>query len=92
MSQGSRYEFLLVARRRYAGRGRQARGRLLDEVCAICGVSRKHAIKLMGGQVGLKRPGTRVARSRRVSTGFCAELIEARTLRGQVGSRFLQHC
>ena len=49
MSQESRYEFLLVARRRYAGRGRQGRGRLLDEVCAICGVSRKHAIKLMGG-------------------------------------------
>jgi len=65
MSQESRYEFLLVARRRYAGRGRQGRGRLLDEVCAICGVSRKHAIKLMRGQMGLGAPGSRRGGPRR---------------------------
>ena len=33
-------------------RAGKAAGRLLDEVCAVCGVSRKHAIKLMGGQMG----------------------------------------
>lgn len=59
MSQESRYEFLLVVRWRYAGRGRQGRGRLLDEVCAICGVSRKHAIELMGGRMGMGAPGSR---------------------------------
>ena len=59
MSQLSRYEFLKVARQRYGGRGRQGRSRLLDEVCEVCGVSRKHAIKLMRGQMGLGAPGSR---------------------------------
>jgi len=59
MSQSSRYEFLRVARQRYAERGRQGRSRLLDEVCAFCGVGRKHAIKLMRGQMGLGGPGSR---------------------------------
>lgn len=65
MSQKSRYEFLLVARGRYEGRGRQGRSRLLDEVCDVCGVSRKHAIKLMGGQMGLGAPGSRRGGPRR---------------------------
>jgi hypothetical protein len=49
MSQKSRQEMLEQARERYGRRGRQGRSRLLDEVCALCGYERKHAIKVLGG-------------------------------------------
>ena len=48
MSSKSRREVLEQARQRYARRGRQGRSRLLDEVCALCGCERKHAIKVLG--------------------------------------------
>lgn len=50
MSQKSRQEILEQGRERYARRGRQGRSRLLDEVCALCGYERKHAIKVLGGR------------------------------------------
>ena len=50
MSQKSRQEVLERARERYARRGREGRSRLLDEVCALCGYERKHAIKVLGGR------------------------------------------
>lgn len=40
------------ARQRYAGRGREGRSRLLDEVCQLTGYERKYAIKVLGA----KRP------------------------------------
>lgn len=49
MSQKSRQEILEQARESYGRRGRQGRSRLLDEVCALCGYERKHAIKVLGG-------------------------------------------
>jgi len=50
MSQKSRQEVLEQARERYGRRGRQGRGRLLDEICALCGYDRKYAIKVLGGR------------------------------------------
>ncbi len=60
MSQISKREVILKMRERYGRRGREARGRLLDELCDLCGYERKHAIKVLGG----KRPVTG-GRSRR---------------------------
>ena len=36
----------------YQARGREGKSRLLDELIEICGVSRKHAIKVMNQSVG----------------------------------------
>ena len=47
MSQLSRKEYLEKMRWRYAGRGREGKSRLLDELCEVCGYDRKHAIKLL---------------------------------------------
>jgi hypothetical protein len=49
MSQTSKKEVLEKMRERYARRGREARSRLLDELCELCGYERKHAIKLLNG-------------------------------------------
>lgn len=39
-------------KQRYARRpGREARGRLLDEVCELCGYERKHALKVVSGRL-----------------------------------------
>ena len=51
MSQPSRREVLEKMKQRYARRaGREARGKLLDEVCELCGYERKHALKVLGGR------------------------------------------
>ena len=52
MSQKVREELLPRLRQRYAGRGKQGRGVLLDELCEQFGYSRKHAIKLLGAKAG----------------------------------------
>ena len=51
MSQNTTREVLLKMRERYRRRGREARGKLLDEVCELCGYGRKHAIKVLGGKL-----------------------------------------
>lgn len=51
MSQNTTRELLLKMRERYARRGREARSRLIDEVCELCGYERKHAIKVLGGKL-----------------------------------------
>ena len=38
------------ARQRYAGRGKEGRSRLLNEVCELCGYERKYAIKVLSGR------------------------------------------
>lgn len=65
MSAKSRREVLEQARQRYAGRGREGRSRLLDEVCQLTGYERKYAIKVLsgrrpiGGQGRVRRGGSR---------------------------------
>ena len=51
MSRNTTREVIVKMRERYGRRGREARGRLLDELCELCGYGRKHAIKLLGGKL-----------------------------------------
>lgn len=50
MSEKSREEVIELMRLRYAGRGREGKSRLIDELCALCGYERKYAIKVLGGK------------------------------------------
>jgi hypothetical protein len=59
MSAKSRREVLEQARRRYGDRGKEGRGRLLDEVCALCGYERKYASKVLRGQRAIAGSGGR---------------------------------
>jgi len=60
MSAKSRREVLEQARERYRRRtGKEARSRLLDEVCAFCGYERKYAIKLLRGKREIAGSGGR---------------------------------
>ena len=52
--ESCRNEELERLRRRYAGRGKEGKTRLLDEFCQHHGYERKHAIKLLGD--GLPKP------------------------------------
>ncbi len=52
MSQRSQDEYVEKMRMRYQSRGREGKSRLLDELAEVCGLSRKHAIKLMNRPVG----------------------------------------
>ena len=51
MSENTTREMLLKMRERYGRRGREGRGRLIDEVCELCGYGRKHAIKVLCGKL-----------------------------------------
>jgi hypothetical protein len=52
MSQKVREDMLPKLRQRYAGRGREGRTRMINELCEQFGYSRKHGIKLLGAKVG----------------------------------------
>lgn len=47
MGPQARREYVAAMRERYARLNRRGRSALLDEVCALCGCHRKHAIRLM---------------------------------------------
>ncbi len=64
MSERSKSEYLAVVQARYRHRGREGRGRLLDEVCEVCALSRKHAIKVLGSKAGTKGRHGRSGRGR----------------------------
>jgi len=49
MSCESKQEYIQVQKRRYRRAGRERKTQLLDEVCAVCGYDRKHAIKVLNG-------------------------------------------
>lgn len=71
-----REEELDRLRRRYAGRGKEGKGRLLDEFCEHHGYERKYAIKLLGEwgrgpKVVVKRPGPEAR------YGAVSEVVEA---------------
>jgi len=55
----ARREYLAAICLRYKNGTKSQRSRILDEYCEICGYSRKHAIRKLGGKVGarLVRPG-----------------------------------
>ena len=59
MGGDSRREYLAAIRDRYLQAGRDEKGAILQEFCAVCGYHRKHAIRLLNGKrlVVKKRPG-----------------------------------
>jgi len=65
MSKNSQREVLLKMRERYEGRGREGRSKLIDEVCAMCGYERKHAIKVLNGRLPIAGEGQRRGGPRR---------------------------
>lgn len=52
MNQKIKEEMLPRLRQRYAGRGREGRSRMIDELSEQFGYSRKHAIKLLNAKAG----------------------------------------
>lgn len=52
MSQNSKNEYVEKMRWRYRNRGREGKSKLLDELVEVCGLSRKHAIKVMNRPLG----------------------------------------
>jgi hypothetical protein len=68
MSQKSKDEYIEKMRSRYQSRGREGKSKLLDELVEVCGLGRKHAIKLMnrppGSTVGRVETRGHVSRSR----------------------------
>jgi|GEM_PF-2327797 len=75
MSQKVREEMLPRMRQRYGGRGKEGRGRLLDEVCEQFGYSRKHAIKLPGLSVFCEHRFVVVVGEGIVEPGFDDRLV-----------------
>ena len=55
-----RNEQLERLRRRYAGRGKEGKSRLLDEFCEHYGYERKYAIKLLQGGAAAVAPRLRL--------------------------------
>ncbi|MCB1064882.1 MAG: hypothetical protein KDN20_18435 [Verrucomicrobiae bacterium] len=52
LSQQSKDQYVEKMRWRYQNRGREGKSKLLDELVKVCGLSGKHAIKLMNPPVG----------------------------------------
>lgn len=61
MSNEVKRTYLKQIRPRYREASRRQKGVILAEFCAVCGYSRKHAIRLLNGQAGLRQkpPGPR---------------------------------
>lgn len=59
MTFQSKQEYLARIKDRYRHAGKKGKARILDEFCAVCGHSRKHAIKLLNsdGRRKRKKPG-----------------------------------
>ena len=62
ISRGTRRELLAVLAKRYAGSSKQEKTRVLDEVVALTGCHRKHAVRLMKTSVVLPADGPRTGR------------------------------
>src|SRR5437867_5281779 len=86
LSMESKREYLAKMRWRYAhARGRRYKSRLIEELIALCGYSRKHAIKRLnrrGRAAGVKEKRTQSDLSARSACGAQAHLVwERSTLR-----------
>jgi len=59
MSPQAKWEYLEAIRGRYRSSGRRDKGLILDEFCAVCGYSRKYAVRLLsrGRPRRRNRPG-----------------------------------
>jgi hypothetical protein len=59
---GTRREITAAVVDRYRSAGRMGKGRILDELCAVTGWHRKHAVRALASHVGIS-PGARRQRS-----------------------------
>lgn len=75
MSKKTQEEQLPKYRQRYKNRGRKGKSRLLDEFCEQYGYNRKHAIKLLRGQIGDGSKARARKKGRPPEYGF--EVVEA---------------
>src|ERR1700739_40377 len=62
ISMGTRREITAAVVDRYRSAGRMGKGRILDELCAVTGWHRKHAVRALASHVGIS-PGARRQRS-----------------------------
>jgi hypothetical protein len=73
ISMGARREVVLAVAERYRLAGRAEQGRILDELCAVTGWHRKHAVRALGG--GLR--DARVPRGRDRTYGTIKDALVA---------------
>jgi len=74
MSRESRKEYLEKMRDRYRRyTGKEARGKLITELCEVTGHERKYANKLLAGKRG---PGSRVSKKRGAGRTYPEEVID----------------
>jgi hypothetical protein len=74
ISMGARREVVLAVAERYRLAGRLEQGRILDELCAVTGWHRKHAVRALGNS-GLR--DTRVPRRRDTAYGTIKDALVA---------------
>jgi len=75
MSQALRKDWIPKLQARYAGRGREGKGRMLDELCQDYEYERKYAIKLLGGN--LPAPSGQARAGREPQYGLIEPVVAA---------------
>src|SRR5271167_2797585 len=75
MSQGLRKDWIPKLQARYAGRGREGKSRMLDELCQDYEYERKYAIKLLGGN--LPEPSGKARAGREPQYALIEPVVEA---------------
>jgi hypothetical protein len=75
MSQALRKDWIPKLQARYAGRGREGKSRMLDELCQDYEYERKYAIKLLGGR--LPEPSGQARAGREPQYGLIEPVVEA---------------
>jgi hypothetical protein len=75
MSQELKRDWIPKLQARYAGRGREGKSRMLDELCQDYEYERKYAIKLLGGS--LPEPGGKVRVGREPQYGLIEPVVQA---------------
>jgi hypothetical protein len=87
MSKEEKRAMRAVSRRRYAEiKGKKAKGRFLDEFCAVTGLSRKRAIRTLAAR---SRPVRRRGRPRTFSVAAARLLAQAWHLAGRPCGKLL---
>ena len=74
MTLNATREYLEAIHERYKKATKKRKSSILDEFCAVCGVTRKHAIKLINR--GLKPPLKRRGPRRKYDDDFVVELVK----------------